>query len=64
MVVGKEVKPMTTLTESEQWVKKRWQAWGHVWALYTSCSTCGEVRHCRGKFRDRMRCLECFDQDA
>jgi hypothetical protein len=30
------------------------------WALYTACSGCGEMRHCRGKTRDRMVCLACF----
>jgi hypothetical protein len=34
------------------------------WQMYSMCRACGEMRHCRGKERDRVRCFDCFMVDA
>lgn len=39
-----------------------WQLWGDAFAAYCRCSSCGRVRHCRGRRRAFMLCLECWDQ--
>lgn len=41
-----------------------WKAWGQTWVLSTLCSLCETMKHCRGRKRARMLCLECFDQGA
>lgn len=51
---------MTTL---EQAAVKAWRSWGYAWMLFTSCSRCGEMKVCRGKSRERLVCLDCFDQE-
>jgi hypothetical protein len=45
----------------EDGARLEWRSWGHAFALFTKCSECGEVVHCRGRKRDRMLCLNCFD---
>lgn len=41
-----------------------WQVWGEGWAMFTRCSRCGEMKHCRGRRRDGMLCITCFDEKA
>ena len=38
-----------------------WKRWGVAWMRFTRCSGCGEQRQCRGKRKNKMLCLECFD---
>jgi hypothetical protein len=38
-----------------------WVTWGAAWAMHTRCAECGEVCWCRGRRRERMLCLACFD---
>jgi hypothetical protein len=45
----------------EQQAIRAWRRWGDGFAMRTRCSGCGQFRHCRGKRRRRMLCLECFD---
>lgn len=51
----------TTVTTLETLARASWYVWGRGYALYTRCSGCGDVKHCRGNRRDGMLCLECFD---
>lgn len=46
----------------EQAAFSAWRSWGATWALFTRCAFCGEVTQCRGRSRQRMCCLGCFDQ--
>jgi hypothetical protein len=39
-----------------------WSRWGNAWSMATKCSSCGEVKLCKGKRRARMLCLECWDE--
>ena len=48
----------------EQQARIAWAKWGHAFALFTRCSKCGELRHCRGKRRAKMLCLDCWDGGA
>jgi hypothetical protein len=48
----------------ETLARRAWQAWGHAWSMYTACSGCKQVKVCKGKRRDGMLCLECFDEKA
>jgi ribosomal protein S27E len=50
------------LTSYELAVTAAWHVWGDGYALYTRCSGCGEIHHCRGKRRERVLCIECFDR--
>jgi formylmethanofuran dehydrogenase subunit E len=52
---------MTTL---EQAAKLAWKIWGEAWSMFTACSRCGEMKHCKGRKRASMLCLECFDEKA
>lgn len=45
----------------EQGAVRLWRRWGYRYAMWTACSDCGQVRHCRGSRRARMLCLYCFD---
>jgi hypothetical protein len=47
---------VNTLEHEAVWA---WRTWGHAYALYTACSKCGLVKHCRGRSRERMICLDC-----
>lgn len=38
-----------------------WKRWGSSYAMSTTCSSCREVKNCRGKRRSKMLCLACFD---
>lgn len=29
-------------------------------ALYTLCTQCGEIKYCRGRQRDSVKCEECY----
>jgi hypothetical protein len=33
-------------------------------ALFTRCDGCGEQRHCKGKSREQMLCLDCFAKNT
>lgn len=54
---------MSTVIHSqlELAVRSQWRQWGHGYALYTACSSCSRIEHCRGKLRCNVLCLECFD---
>lgn len=45
----------------EQKARLDWRAWGHAWAMWTCCAHCHEFSYCRGKSREHMLCLDCFD---
>jgi hypothetical protein len=51
-----------TLSALERATIEAWRAWGHAWAMFTACSGCGRVAHCKGKSRERMLCLPCYDE--
>lgn len=41
--------------------KAKWTLlWDNGWILYTLCKGCKEVKYCRGKTRDQMKCEQCF----
>jgi hypothetical protein len=50
------------VTSLEKRVVGFWRLWGDGYAMSTRCSSCGEVKHCRGKRRAYMLCIDCFDQ--
>jgi hypothetical protein len=52
------------LSALELATRQAWCEWGHAWAMFTTCSRCGQVQHCKGKSRERMLCLACFDEKA
>lgn len=49
-----------TLSLEEQ-VKRAWQSWGSAWAMYTVCKSCGHYDYCRGRRKNKLLCLQCFD---
>ena len=54
---------MATVSRSdlEKQARRMWVEWGDGFALYGTCSCCGEQRHVRGKRRSWVLCLDCFD---
>jgi hypothetical protein len=46
----------------ERLARDAWKRWGDGYALYTVCKRCGRVKHCRGRSRERMLCLDCWDE--
>jgi hypothetical protein len=52
------------VSELELAARLAWREWGSAFAMFTRCSSCGELRECRGRRRRRMLCLECFDLGA
>jgi hypothetical protein len=49
------------VSELELAARQAWREWGSAFAMFARCSSCGELRQCRGRRRRRMLCLECFD---
>jgi ribosomal protein S27E len=49
------------LTALERGARDAWHRWGDGYALYTRCDGCGNIAHCRGRTRDAVLCLTCFD---
>jgi hypothetical protein len=49
--------------EMHQLEKAAIMAWRRsgMWALFTVCTGCGRFTYCRGRTRDRVKCLACFD---
>ena len=50
------------LTALERAALAAWKTWGSGWSMFTACSSCGEMKNCRGATRSKMLCLDCFDQ--
>jgi hypothetical protein len=49
------------MSELELAARVAWVEWGSEHASFARCSSCGEIRHVRGRRRSWMLCLECFD---
>lgn len=51
-----------TQNEFERAVRADWKRWGNGYSLFTTCSSCSAMAHCRGKLRAYVLCLDCFDE--
>jgi len=52
---------MTTIPTMEARARADWILWGSGYAMHTACNCCGEITWCRGRRREWMLCLDCFD---
>lgn len=46
----------------ETQAREAWQRWGAAWAKFTICSGCKQFLYCRGTRKNKMLCLNCFDE--
>jgi len=49
-----------TVLAPDKLVVQDWKRWGDLWAMFTRCNGCREMKHCRGHRRAWMLCLDCF----
>ena len=48
----------------EKLALRAWQEWGNEWSMFTRCSRCDQIKVCKGRRRDAVLCLRCFDEKA
>ncbi len=56
-------------TTLERQARRAWVDWasgarGGGYAQHQRCDKCGEITYCRGRRKDHMICLPCFDAGA
>jgi hypothetical protein len=49
------------MSRLETQAKIAWQRWGTSWARFAICSGCSQYVFCRGKRKNKMLCLPCYD---
>jgi len=52
---------MATIPHLEAAARADWARWGTGYAMFTACSCCGGFLWCRGRRRDWILCLDCYD---
>lgn len=50
------------MSRLETQAKIEWKRWGNAWGKFTFCSGCRQYLYCRGPRKNKLLCLDCFDQ--